>query len=141
MNIQMSTTIRPLLILAIVFFCGLSYLALHNAIQTISNPIFEINEYPDKPKLVPFNTEAWKAIIIQLLEKVRQGIQLSQEELELLRGMHQHLQGHAASQEEEAEELTLLIEMVFDFNNQLINQNPDEGQRRTDYDGVKPDGH
>ncbi len=88
--------------------------------------------------MVEFNPQ-WKDVVLQLLEKVRNGIRLSETELAILAQMYRSTRdgGYSEDLEQAAEELLTLIEMIFDIHDQIIR---DEGEHRGDH-AEKPDGH
>lgn len=88
--------------------------------------------------MVEFNP-LWKDVVMQLLEKVRNGISLNEAELAILAQMYRSTKdgGYSAELEQAAEELMTLIEMIFDLHGQIIK---DEGEHRVDR-SEKPDGH
>ncbi len=69
---------------------------------------------------------------MQLLERLRRGVPLTQEQEEIIDGMAQLLQQYSASMADKAEELLTLILMIRQMQKDWIKQHPDEGQQRTD---------
>ena len=122
--------------LFLVFIIGISYIIIQNfAVQSLPAapshpPPMETND-----ATVKFNDqvyESWKSILMQLLERLRRGMPLTQEQEEIIDGMAQLLQQYSASMVDKAEELLTLIQMIQQMQEDWIKQHPDEGQQRTD---------
>lgn len=109
---------------------------LHKAI--LSTPI-PYNPMPTLDKQVVEFNPLWKDVVMQLLDKVRNGIGLNEAELAILAQMYRSTKdgGYSAELEQAAEELMTLIEMIFDLHGQIIK---DEGEHRGDR-SEKPDGN
>jgi hypothetical protein len=88
--------------------------------------------------VVEFNPQ-WKDVVMQLLDKVRNGLRLNEAELAILAQMYRSTKdgGYSEELEQAAEELMTLIEMIFDIHDQIVR---DEGEPRGDH-AEKPDGH
>ncbi|MCO6480875.1 MAG: hypothetical protein J5I94_29805 [Phaeodactylibacter sp.] len=123
--------------LFLVFILGISYLIIQNfAVQSLpAAPPFHLTPTEINEPTVKFNDqiyESWKGILMQLLERLRQGMPLTPEQEEIIDGMAQLLQQYSASMADKAEELITLVQMIQQMQEDWIKQHLDEGQQRTD---------
>lgn len=119
-----------------ILLCGVLLVSVYQAIEltTISS-----NPLPTMEKQVVEFNPMWKNVVMRLLEKVRNGTRLNEEELAILAQMYRSIRdgGYYSEFEQAAEELLTLIEMIFDIHGQIVK---DDGEHRGDH-SKKPDGH